>query len=141
MAVFRAMLMTVMMSIATIWTSGGTFAAEPAAFVTIKSAQLAERLRSRDVVLVNVHVPYEGEIPQTDHFIAFDAVRTNLALLPGEKSTEIVLYCRSGRMSEIAAKELSSLRYTQCRSPGGRNGRLVERGTHTPFGPLGPSVS
>jgi len=36
----------------------------------------------------------------------------NLLQLPAEQDSKIVLYCRSGRMSEIAAEELVKLGYT-----------------------------
>lgn len=62
---------------------------------------------------MNVHTPYEGEIKNTDAFIVFDKIADNLDKLPKDKSAKIVLYCRSGRMSEIAARELMVLGYTQ----------------------------
>jgi rhodanese-related sulfurtransferase len=78
----------------------------------IDAAGLAAMLQHKDFQLVNVHIPYEGEIGGTDKFLAYDKVAENLAQLPPEKNARIVLYCRSGRMSEIAAKELVGLGYT-----------------------------
>ena len=57
------------------------------------------------VTIVNVHVPYEGELPQTDLFIPFDEIRSHLAELPA-RDAPIVLYCRSGSMSTTAATVL-----------------------------------
>lgn len=82
------------------------------AFQTITTEQLAQMLEHKDFLFVNVHVPYEGEITQTDAFIPFDEIDENLSLLPTAKSAPIVLYCRSGRMSEIAAGELAARGYT-----------------------------
>ena len=53
-----------------------------------------------------MHIPYQGEIPLTDAFIPFDETEASLDKYPADKSAKIVLYCRSGRMSEIAAREL-----------------------------------
>ena len=39
-------------------------------------------LRERDRVLVDTHVPYEGELPQTDQFIPFVDVAGHLDRLP-----------------------------------------------------------
>lgn len=83
-----------------------------ATFQTITTKQLAQMLKHKDFLFVNVHVPYEGEIAQTDAFIPFDQIGENLGLLPTAKSAPIVLYCRSGRMSEIAAGELAARGYT-----------------------------
>ena len=88
-----------------------TFPKNADGYADINVEQLAQMLANKDFTFVNVHIPYEGEIAQTDLFIAFDQIDAHLGELPA-KDAPIVLYCRSGRMSTDAAKVLAGLGYT-----------------------------
>jgi rhodanese-related sulfurtransferase len=83
-----------------------------ASFSNIAPQKLALMLKNKDFFLVNTHVPYAGEIASTDAFVPYDETASRLKDFPADKNAKIVLYCRSGRMSEIAAKVLSTAGYT-----------------------------
>lgn len=78
----------------------------------ITVSELQTMLENKDFTFVNVHIPYQGHIAQTDGFIAYDQIDQNLDQLPASKEAKIVLYCRSGSMSTTAAKTLAGLGYT-----------------------------
>jgi rhodanese-related sulfurtransferase len=82
------------------------------AYTDVSPAGLAPMLRTKRFPLINVHIPYEGQIEGTDLFIAFDQIEANLDKLPADKTVRIVLYCRSGHMSAIAARALVKHGYT-----------------------------
>ena len=90
-------------------------------YYQISPKELKAQLEHKDFTFINVHTPYEGEINQTDVLIAFDQIGSS-KLLPKAKNAELVLYCRSGRMSTIAAATLVKLGYTNVRElRGGMN--------------------
>lgn len=82
------------------------------AYTEISVDELQSMLKNKDFVLVNVHIPFEGDIPNTDVSIPYDQIAQNLDKLPADKNAEIVLYCRSDRMSTIASETLVGLGYT-----------------------------
>ena len=81
-------------------------------YTDVNAAGLAGMLESKDFPLINVHVPYEGEIQGTDLFVPYDEIELNLNRLPTDKGAKLVVYCRSGGMSAIAARTLVHLGYT-----------------------------
>jgi len=80
-------------------------------YTDISVDELQTMLANKDFTLVNVHIPFEGNIAKTDMSIPYDQMAENLDKLPN-KDAKIVLYCRSGRMSSMAAETLVSLGYT-----------------------------
>jgi phage shock protein E len=81
-------------------------------YTNVSVEELQEMLESKDFTFVNVHIPFEGDLPDTDLSIPYNEVEQNLDRLPAEKDAKIILYCRSGRMSSIAAETLAKLGYT-----------------------------
>ena len=84
------------------------------AYKNVHAQELNTMLDNKDFVFINVHIPFEGNIADTDLSIPYDQITEppNLAQLPADKNARVVLYCRSGRMSAIAAEELVKLGYT-----------------------------
>lgn len=85
----------------------------------IKAGELYTALANKDFFFVNVHVPYEGEIVQTDASIPYDQITDNQDILPRRKNAKIVLYCQTGRMSREAAADLTAAGYTNVYSLSG----------------------
>lgn len=64
-------------------------------YTDVGPAGLAAILEEMDFPLINVYIPYEGEIEGTDLFIPFDEIEQHLDKLPADEDARIVLYCRS----------------------------------------------
>ncbi len=84
----------------------------PAEYKNMSVEELHTQLENKDFFLVDVHIPEQEHLAGTDKFIPYDTILQNLDQLPQDKNAKIVLYCRSGTMSEDAAQELSNAGYT-----------------------------
>jgi len=71
----------------------------------ITPQQLQDMMAKEDVYLVNVHVPYEGEIPGTDAHIPYTDIASRLGEIPFD-GRSVVIYCRSGVTSGMASKSM-----------------------------------
>ena len=80
-------------------------------YARISPQQLALALETKNFTLINVHIPYEGEIPKTDLHIPYDQITKYADRLPA-KDKALVLYCQGGGMSTEASMELARLGYT-----------------------------
>ncbi len=98
--------------VATTAAPAATVQVEGGSYTNVTPLQLSEMLKQKDFFLVNVHIPYEGEIDPTDAQLPYDQTAQQLSQYPADKKAKIVLYCRSGRMSSIAAKELVKAGYS-----------------------------
>lgn len=78
----------------------------------LEPAAYQAAIAAGDAFVVNLHIPYEGEIDGTDAFVPFDDVEAHAAELPADKSAPLYIYCRSGRMSAEATPALQALGYT-----------------------------
>jgi len=81
-------------------------------YKNVSPRELNTLLKDKDFIFVNVHTPFAGHIDGTDLSIPYDQIEQNLSQLPADKDARIVLYCRSGHMSQIAAEKLVALGYT-----------------------------
>jgi phage shock protein E len=92
---------------------------EGGSYLDLTPEAFQARLETANVLLVNTHVPYEGELPGTELFLPFDELESYADILPRDKSTEILVYCRSGRMSTLSAETLVKLGYTNVKNLAG----------------------
>ncbi len=81
-------------------------------YTKISVPELQTMLENKDFVMINVHIPFEGNLPGTDGSIPYDRIADNIDQLPVDKDAKIVIYCRSGSMSSKAAKDLVELGFT-----------------------------
>ena len=82
------------------------------AYIKVAPQELKTMLANKTFLLMNVHIPYEGEIEGTDAVIPYNEIDKIVRRLPSEKNAMVVLYCRSGRMSRKTTEALVTLGYT-----------------------------
>jgi rhodanese-related sulfurtransferase len=82
----------------------------------------------KDIFLVDVHIPEQKHIKNTDEFIPYNVIENYQSKLPEDKDTEIVVYCRSGNMSETASEKLVEMGYTNVKNLTGGTNLWISKG-------------
>ncbi len=85
----------------------------------LSPAELSELLATTDPIVINVHIPYAGDIPGTDTSIPYDNVDAIEAYLNHDHCADVVLICLSGGMSQSAGNELIKRGYLRVRDLNG----------------------
>lgn len=70
-------------------------------------------LSNRKVFLVDVHIPEQKHLDGTDLVVPYNKIKENLNKFPKDKNAEIIVYCKSGRMSIDASNALLEAGYTR----------------------------
>lgn len=81
--------------------------------IPLNAQEFEDLAKDNDLFILDVHTPEQTHIPGTDAFVPYDQIKENLDKLPQDKNTPILVYCRSGSMSDQASKELVQLGYTK----------------------------
>lgn len=84
---------------------------DPEGYEALDPEVFATRLRNGDPFVVNVHVPFAGEIEGTDEHIPSDRLGSSRTL-PRPPGAEILVYCKTGSMSAHVAEALVASGYT-----------------------------
>jgi len=90
---------------------GQTVDTENGNYTVVSVQELDAMLESKDFTLINVHIPWQGDIPQTDLKLAYDQIEQSQAQLPAEKDAKIVVYCLTSGMAKIAVDSLLKMGY------------------------------
>jgi rhodanese-related sulfurtransferase len=85
----------------------------------ISPAEAVALMAKIDPIVINVHIPYEGDIPGTDTSIPYNDVDAIDAYLHQDHCAEILLVCKSGGMSKSAGDQLTKRGYLRVRDLAG----------------------
>ena len=82
------------------------------AYANVSVGQFVDMMNHKDFILINTHIPYEGEIPGTNLLIPYNEIERNKSKLPKDKAARLVVYCKTGPMGDVAARKLAQMGYT-----------------------------
>ena len=81
-------------------------------YYLVSVQELQVLLEDKDFTMINVHIPWQGDIPQTDLRLAYDQISDEQERLPSDKNQKILVYCLTSGMAKIAVQSLLDLGYT-----------------------------
>ena len=85
---------------------------EGGSYRIVTMQELQSMLETKDFLMVNVHTPWEGDIPQTDFRLPYDQIEQNLDQLPEDRNAKILVYCLTSGMAKKAVTALVNQGYT-----------------------------
>ena len=85
----------------------------------LSPAEAADLLATSDPIVINVHIPYAGDIPGTDTSIPYNQVDAIETYLKHDPCADVLLVCLSGGMSQTAGNELVKRGYLRVRDLSG----------------------
>ena len=85
----------------------------------LSPAEAADLLATSDPIVINVHIPYAGDIPGTDTAIPYNQVDAIETYLKHDPCADVLLVCLSGGMSQTAGNELVKRGYLRVRDLSG----------------------
>lgn len=91
---------------------GQEVSADNGRYRVVSVPELQAMLEDKDFTMINVHTPWEGDIPQTDLRVPYDEIDQNIDQLPQEKGTRILVYCLTSGMAKKAVTTLLAHGYT-----------------------------
>lgn len=80
-------------------------------FARVTVAELVDLLERGDLFLAHIHFERAWDIPGTDLFLPVEELPDRLDKLPAQDAL-IVVYCRSGNVSQAVARYLAELGYS-----------------------------
>ena len=95
--------------------------AQTQAIRSISPEEARELIGKPGVVLLDVRTQEEYDEGHIEGaaLLPYDAIAADSAALPADKDAAIIVYCRTGRRSALAAQTLSDLGYTKIYDLGG----------------------
>jgi len=78
----------------------------------VSPQEFASLAKGKNAFMIDVHTPEQTHIPGTSATIPSDKIAENIDTLPANKTTPILVYCRSGSMSGKASAEIAALGYS-----------------------------
>lgn len=85
---------------------------EGGSYRVVSVQELQGMLENKDFTMINVHTPWQGDIPQTDSRLAYDQISESPDQLPADKDAKILVYCLTSGMAKKAVESLVDLGYT-----------------------------
>ncbi len=102
----------IVLMLVTLFISNG-WSMDTNGYQNISMVRFVQMMDHKDFILINVHIPYAGEIPATDLLIPYNGIEQHKNELPNDTQTKIVVYCMSGPMGYFAAEKLVSMGYSR----------------------------